>query len=152
MKNKKFPSANQMAWLLPAAILVHQIEEYLGQFPLWYSNLLNAELSNQDFIVINAIGLFLFTAFSFSYLFNKNNIILAALGTLVFVNGIIHMLLSIFTFTFSPGTISGIVLFIPLGIIIFKKIFPNLREGERIIAIATGTFVLFTVSIIAINM
>jgi len=145
-------SPTQMAWLIPVTLLVHQLEEYFGQFPLWYSNLLNVQLSNQDFIMINGVGLFIFTAFAFSYIFYKNNLILAALGTLVFVNGMLHLLLSIFTLTYSPGTISGVVLFIPLGIIIFKKIFPQLRDGERIIAIAIGIFVLFTVSMIAINM
>lgn len=144
-------SPNQMAWLLPATILVHQLEEYFGQFPLWFSNLLNAELSNQDFILINGVGLFVFTAFSLSYIFNKNNLILVAMGTLVFVNGIMHLLLSILTFSYSPGAISGVVLFFPLGILIFMKILPKLRESERIIAIGIGIFVLFTVSMIAVN-
>ena len=140
-----------MAWLLPTTIFVHQVEEYLGQFPLWYSNLLNAQLSNQDFLLINGVGLFVFTVFALSYFFNKNNLILVALGTLVFLNGMIHLLLSISTFSYSPGTISGVVLFIPLGFIIFKKILPQLRRVERIIAVAIGIFVLFTASMIAIN-
>lgn len=147
----KAPSAKQIAWFLPATILVHQLEEYFGQFPLWYSNLLNAELSNQDFIVINAVALFIFTIVALSYFINKNNQILVALGTLVLVNGMSHLLLSIFTFSYSPGTISGVVLFIPLGVIIFKKILPLLPLGERIIAISIGVIVLFTVSMIAIN-
>jgi len=152
MDTRSFPSANQIAWLIPVTFLVHQIEEYLGQFPLWFSELLNAQLSNQDFIIINAAGLFVFTVFSLSYLFNRNNVILAALGTLIFVNGISHLLLSVFTLTYSPGTISGIVLFIPLGSIIFKKIFPKLSEGERVTAMALGIFVLFIVSMIAMKM
>ncbi|MBT8306334.1 MAG: HXXEE domain-containing protein [Maribacter sp.] len=144
-------SPNQIACLLPVTILVHQLEEYYGQFPLWYSKLLNAQLSIQDFIIINGIGLFIFTAFALSYIFYKNNLILAALGTLVFVNGTIHLLLSVFTITYSPGTISGVVLFIPLGIIIYRKIFPKLGEGERIMAIAIGVIALFSVSLIAMN-
>ena len=154
MKNesdKKFPSANQIAGLLPVTIFVHQLEEYFGQFPLWYSSLLNAQLSNQDFILINGVGLFVFSVFSLSYIFNKYKPILVALGTLVFANGLIHLLLSIFTFSYSPGIISGVVLFIPLGIIIFKKILPQLREVEKIVAIAIGVFVLFAVSMIAMN-
>jgi hypothetical protein len=59
-----------------------------------------------------------------SYIIDKNNTILVALGTLVFVNGMVHLVLSIFTFSYSPGTISSVVLFIPLGIIIFKRILP----------------------------
>jgi len=144
-------SADQIAGLLPATLLVHQMEEYFGRFPLWYSNLLNAQLSNQDFIIINGIGLFLITLIALSYLFNKNNMILVTLGTLVFVNGIVHLLLSIFTFSYSPGTISGVVLFLPLGTIIFKKILPQLPKHERIIAISAGIIGLFSVSMIAMN-
>jgi len=154
MKNesdKQFPSASQIAGLIPATFFIHQLEEYFGQFPLWYSNLLNAQLSNQDFILINGVGLFVFSALSLSYIFNRNKRILVALGALVFANGLIHLLLSIFTSSYSPGTVSGVVLFIPLGIIIFKKISPQLREVENIMAIATGVFVLFAVSMIAIN-
>ena len=142
-------SPKQMACSLPVTFLVHQLEEYFCQFPLWYSKLLNAQLSNQDFILINGIGLLVFTAFALSYIINKNKLILAALGTLVFVNGAIHLLLSVVTVTYSPGTISGVVLFIPLGIIIFRELFPELHGGERIMAIAIGIFVLLPVSLIA---
>ena len=144
-------SPNQMAWLLPVTIFVHQLEEYFGHFPLWYSNVLNAQLSNQDFVVINSIGLVVFTVWSLSYLFNKNNLILVALGTLVFVNGLLHFLSSIFTFSYSPGAISSVVLFIPLGIIIFKSIMPKLPQGKRIFAVALGIFILIVVSMIAMN-
>ncbi len=144
-------SPNQLAWAIPITILIHQLEEYFGQFPLWYSNLLDAQLSNQDFIVINAVGLLIFLTFALSYIINENNLILVALGTFVFVNGMIHLLLSFFTLSYSPGTISGVVLFIPLGIIIYKNIMPHLSKSERILAIALGIFALFTVSIIARN-
>ncbi|HEX9828189.1 MAG TPA: HXXEE domain-containing protein [Flavobacteriaceae bacterium] len=140
-----------MAGLLPVTIFVHQLEEYFGHFPLWYSNVLKAQLSNQDFIVINSVGLFIFTVWSLSYLFSKNNLILVALGTLVFVNGLLHVLLSIFTFSYSPGAISGVVLFIPLGIIIYKNVMPLLSPPKRIIGIAIGVLVLFMVSLIAMN-
>lgn len=144
-------SPNQIAGLLPVTIFVHQLEEYFGHFPLWYSNVLNAQLSNQDFIVINSIGLFVFTVWALSYLFNKNNLILVALGTLAFVNGLLHFLLSIFTFSYSPGAISGVVLFIPLGIVIYKNIMPQLSPPKRIVGIAIGVLVMFMVSLIAMN-
>lgn len=134
----KYLSPNQIAWLLPTSIFIHQIEEYFWKFPIWYSNLLNAQLSNQDFLIINGIGLFIFTVLALSYFFNKNNLILVAMGTLVFVNGIIHFTLSVFTLSYSPGTISGVFLFIPLGIVIYKKILPLLRKADKIIAITIG--------------
>lgn len=142
---------NKIAWLLPVTILIHQLEEYFTGFPIWYSGLLNAQLSNRDFVVINAIGLLVFTGFALSYYINENKLILAALGILIFVNGLIHIALTIFTFSYSPGTVSGVVLFIPLGIIIFRRIFPHMKYGEKNLAIIIGIGVLFIVSMIAMN-
>jgi hypothetical protein len=144
-------SGKQLAWLAPITILVHQLEEYFAHFPLWYSNLLDAELSNQDFIMINAVGLLVFTTISLSYLVTKNKLTLGILGAFIFLNGVIHLLLSIFTFSYSPGTISGLVLFIPLGIIIFKKIFPLLSQNEKILAFVIGFLILLTASTVATN-
>lgn len=144
-------SCNQIAWLVPITILIHQVEEYLAQFPAWYSNLLNANLSNWDFILINAVGLLVFTTISLSYLVTKNKFTLGILGAFIFLNGVIHLLLSMFTLSYSPGTISGLVLFIPLGIIIFKKIFPVLNQTKKIMAFAIGLLVLVTASMIATN-
>lgn len=147
----KTPTENQIAVLIPLTIFLHQLEEYFGQFPNWFSNLMNAQLSNQDFIVINSVGLFVFTLFSLSYFFNKKNTILVSLGTLVFVNGVTHITLSVFTYSYSPGVITSIILFLPLGILIFKRILPKLNPLEKIISIGIGIIILIIVSMIAIN-
>jgi uncharacterized membrane protein HdeD (DUF308 family) len=144
-------SPDRIAWLLPITILAHQLEEYFWEFPLWYSNLMNAQFSDQDFLIINGVGLFIFTVYALSFLLNKNKIILVALGTLVLVNGIIHLILTIFTWSYSPGTVTGSVLFLPLGLVIFKRISPQLRVNERIMAISIGILVLFAASMIAGN-
>jgi hypothetical protein len=144
-------SPNQTAMLLPLSLLAHQLEEYFGKFPIWYSNLLDAQLSDQDFLMINGIGLLLISGFSLSYFFNKNNLILVALGTLIFVNGIIHLVLSIFTLSYSPGVISGVILFLPLGTSIYLRILPKLEKKEKIAAISIGLLLLFSVSMIAMN-
>ena len=148
----KFFSPNQIAWLIPIVFLAHQLEEYFGQFPQWYSNLLNAQLSGRDFIMINSIGLFIITVASLSYYFNKSNFILVVLGTVVIVNGWTHLLLSLFTLSYSPGTISGVVLFIPLGTMIYRKLLPLLKSSEKILAIVIGILFQVMVSAIAFNM
>jgi hypothetical protein len=120
----KYLSLNHMAWLLPATILVHRLEEYFGQFPRWYSNLFKYTVVQPGFHCYQWSWPVRIHRIFLSYIFDKNNTILVALGTLVFVNGMVHLVLSIFTFSYSPGTISSVVLFIPLGIIIFKRILP----------------------------
>jgi len=148
---KRF-SPNQLALLIPASFLAHQLEEYFGSFPAWYSDLLNADLSNQDFIVINTIGLILISGLAFSFISSKNSMILAVLGTIVLVNGVIHLALSIFTLSYSPGVITGVIFFLPLGVSIYKKILPLLSESEKTISISIGVIFLFSVSLIAYNM
>ena len=134
-------STTHLAWLLPLAIFIHQVEEYLLGFPAWYSELMNVELSNQDFLIINGVGLFAFVVWSISYYFSKNNTIPAALGTLALVNGLIHVGISLYMLEYSPGTISSIFIYIPLGLFIYKKIFPQLGSGQRIIAISIGMLI-----------
>lgn len=145
-------SPNHLALLVPVSFLAHQLEEYFGSFPGWFSDLLNADLSNQDFIIINAIGLILISGLAFSFISSKNNMILAVLGTIVLVNGIVHLALSLFTFSYSPGVITGVLFFLPLGITINKKIFPQLSDNEKNISIAIGVIFLFSVSLIAYNL
>ncbi len=144
-------SPNRMAWLLPAVLLVHQLEEYFTGFPAWYSELLNVQLSDREWIYINVVGLLFLSAFSLSYFVHKSFIPLVAVGTLVFINGVIHLTISIFTLSYSPGTVSGVVLMIPLGIVIFKRISPQLSARDRILAIVIGILVLVLASSTAMN-
>jgi hypothetical protein len=59
---------------------------------------------------------------------------------------------TIFTWTYIPGIISGMVIFLPLGHLIYHRIYPELPENQKILSIATGILLLFTVSMIARNM
>ena len=145
------PSTNQIIYSIPITLFAHQLEEYLGHFPEWYSNLLNTQLSTDDFIYINSIGLTIIIGLAVTSVVNANFQIPVALGTLIFVNGIIHLLITIFTLSYSPGTITGVVFFIPLGLLIYKKLLPLLTPTEQLIAISSGIAGLICVSIIAFN-
>lgn len=145
-------TALQAAWLLPITYSIHLLEEYFAGIglPLWLSNLLGTNLSDSDFIIINSVAWVFMVVFATAYnLGHKNNMIMVALGTLVFVNGIVHLLLSVLTLTYSPGTISGVVLYIPLGRIIYKQILPLLSDQEKTLSIVSGVLILVLVSIIA---
>jgi len=60
------------------------------------------------------------------------------LGTLFFLNDLIHVSETVLTDTYSPETISELLLHIPLGILIFKKILPLLPEQQRSMYIWAG--------------
>lgn len=143
-----------LVWLLPLTYSMHIVEEYFagGGLPEWFSQVFNATISNNDFIIINAIALSAVIIFAFVYQFFKQyNVLFLALVTLFFVNGIIHFLSSVFSMTYSPGTITGLILYIPMGIFLFKRILPLLSYNQRVTGISIGIFIHIIVAIIAFN-
>jgi len=147
-------NSKQIAWLAPPAYLIHLFDEYFSAegLPNWISGVFNVNLSVDDFIIINSIGFVAVLITITLYSLDKiGHFFPAALGVLFFINGIIHLVASIFTASLSPGTISGVLLYIPLGILIFGRIFPALTEVQRSLAIVTGIIIQIIVSAAAFN-
>ncbi len=143
-----------IAWLIPLAYLFHLSDEYfMGEgFPNWFSGVFKVDLSNINFIIINSVGLIATVVIVILYTIDKvNNFVIAALGTLFFVNGIIHFLASLLTASYSPGTISGALLYLPLGYLIYKRIFSLVPEEQRSLSIATGIIIQVVVALVAMN-
>jgi hypothetical protein len=135
------------------AFAIHQLEEYFGGFLEWYPMIMNAKLSSEDFILINTIALLITVFFAMMYSLGiRNNFIFVVIGSLFFVNGIVHLMATIFSWSYSPGVISGLVIFLPLGRLIYHRIYPQLPENQRIPSILIGILLLFTVSMIARSM
>jgi Protein of unknown function with HXXEE motif len=144
----------KIVWLLPPAYLAHIFEEYFSGkgFPLWFSSVFKVDLSNADFVIINSVGFAATVAIVILYNIDKlNNFVIAVLGTLFLVNGIIHLLASLFSASYSPGTITGVIIYLPLGYLIYKKIFLLIPEDQRILSIATGIIIQAVVAVIAMS-
>jgi hypothetical protein len=143
-----------IAWFLPIAYLIHLFDEYFSGegFPKWFSGVLKASLSSNDFIIINSVGFAATLIIVILYSIDKiNNFIIATLGTLFFINGIIHLLASVITARYSPGTTSGLIIYLPLGYLIFKKIFPLMPEQQRFLIVSVSIILQIVVAIIALN-
>ena len=143
-----------IAWFLPIAYMIHLFDEYFSGegFPNWFSGLFKANLSSNDFIIINSVGFAATLIIVILYSFNKVNIFfIATLGTLFFINGLIHLLASAILMKYSPGTISGLFIYLPLGYLIFKKIFPLISEQQRVLSVWVGIILQVIVAIIALN-
>lgn len=143
-----------IAWLLSVAYLIHLSDEcFSGMgFHNWFSKIFDVNLSLNDFIIINSSGFLATVIIAILYHFGKiNNFIITALCFLFFINGIIHLASSIMTSTYSPGIISGTVIYMPIGFLVFKNIFPLLPEKQRVPAIAAGIIIQVAVALIALN-
>lgn len=143
-----------IAWFFPLTFLIHIAEEFYAGvgLPIWYSNLFNNNLSTDIFIIINATGFALVVLFALMHSLGiGSKLVLVAFGSLVFVNGLLHLGASILTVSYSPRTISGLFLFIPLGIITFKKVLPQLPRQDKIIGISLGIFIHILASGVAMS-
>jgi len=130
-----------IAWFLPAAYLIHLADEYFSGegFHNWFSGMFNVSLSLNDFIIINAFGFSAVILITVLYTLNKvSHFIIAVIGSLFFINGIIHIAASILTLSYSPGTISGLLVYLPLGLLMYKKIFPLIPHPQQIWVVGGG--------------
>jgi len=142
----------QIAWFIPVAYLFHLADEYFTGFPDWFSRLFKVDLSLNNFIIINSIGFIVTILISLLYSFNKiNSFAIAVVGTLFFINGIVHFVATVFTFGYSPGTISGLIFYLPLGYLVYKNIFPLLPEKQRSLSVIVGILVQIIVAMVAFS-
>jgi len=105
-----------LVWLLVAAYVAHVVEEFVGGFPPWLAMLFGRPLSYEAFLIINAIGLgVMIVAAQVSAKRESLGWLAIGIATVVFTNGVLHLLGSLATATYSPGLITGVVLYLPLG-------------------------------------
>lgn len=108
----------QWAWLFPLTYLVHIAEEYWGGvgFYRWIGRVVGAELRAQTFLNLNAIFWVVMTAAVASALWTRAaDWLITTLGAIVLINGLAHTIGSLLTQSYSPGLVSGLCLWIPLG-------------------------------------
>lgn len=144
-------------WLLafPATYLVHIAEEYWSgeTFWRWASRLSGADFSHRDFVVLNAVafGVMTVAAFAAWRLPRVRAVAVPAMATVVAVNGTLHGVAALVTGTHSPGMVSGLLLWLPLGLWALRR---ALRDAGRLDAamvagVALGVAAQLLVSAIA---
>ena len=110
-------------WLFPATYVVHIAEElWAGEgFPCWISTIADTTPATAtQFLVWNLVGLMLMIV---ATLWARNSVgdwLLTILGATVGINGIAHVLASAATGTYAPGTVSGLLIWIPLGTVTLR--------------------------------
>jgi Protein of unknown function with HXXEE motif len=110
------------AWLFPLSYLVHILEEYWGGFPAWIARFWGVESSSGNFLSWNGGALVMMMVGIVLVLKTKSyRWLLVSFGTVVLINGLVHAIASVVTKSYSPGLISGLLLFIPLGAITLMR-------------------------------
>ena len=111
-------AAPRAAMLLPVAFLLHLAEEWFGGLPAWTLIAPGGEVSPERFLLINAIAFLLFgigTLAAFHY--PSMAWFGASFAALVGLNGALHTLATLGLGYYSPGTVTGLLLYIPLRVL-----------------------------------
>jgi uncharacterized protein with HXXEE motif len=105
-------------WLLPASYLAHIGEElFAGEgFPAWATRLGLLRIDERQFLVLNGVCWLLMTGAVLAI--RKAPILrwlLVTLGTVVLINGLAHAAATVITRSYSPGLVTGLAFWTPLG-------------------------------------
>ena len=109
--------AGSWAWLFPASYLAHIAEEYWGGFPAWIERFWGVVSSDANFLSWNGGAWVMMCVGVALVLVTKSyRWLLVSFGTVVLINGVVHALASVVTWSYSPGLVSGLLLYVPLGL------------------------------------
>ncbi|HEY0005994.1 MAG TPA: HXXEE domain-containing protein [Pyrinomonadaceae bacterium] len=140
----------QWVWLFPATYLVHIAEEYLGDFPGWVSSFGYARITPSDFLQLNALAwLLMVLGIILALITPHMRWVIISFGTIVFLNGLAHSLASIATASYSPGLISGLLLWIPLGAWTLRRARRSATRRSLLAGIVAGFLIHAVVSLLA---
>ena len=111
-----------LAWLLPLAYAAHLLEEWFGGFPEWIGLVVGVPLPRAGFIVINAIAMALaIAATRASTRREAYGWAGIAVAAVLFVNAFAHGLGTVMMRAYSPGLITGVVLYLPIaGLVLLR--------------------------------
>ncbi len=111
----------QLGILLLVTFALHILEEYSFGFPAWASARTGLTLTEDVFLSLNATFFVIMTACVLvGMLFAPAQWLVLPLGTVVLINGTGHLVASLLTWSYSPGLVTGTLLWIPLGLRIIR--------------------------------
>ncbi len=105
--------------LFPIAYVLHIAEEaFCGvTFPNWASNVWGTDFTRDEFLTLNAAALTLMSVLVLCIRVSRaGHSILTVFAFAVTFNGAAHAVASLATVSYSPGTFTGVALFLPLGL------------------------------------
>jgi hypothetical protein len=131
-------------WLFPVTYIVHLLEEYFigGGFPVWAQRALGIQLSNREFVAWNAFALAIMCAGALLVSRHPRfQFIEIALAIAVLGNVAAHVFGSLATWTYSPGLITSVLVWIPLGWFRLRTVFRDSSRRARVAGTCLGVFV-----------
>lgn len=121
-------------WLVVAAIAVHFIEEYAMNFPGWALRFFSMPITSEDFHLVNAsVSLYAIACAVVGWRLPAFSLTIAGL---IGLNGLFHAGASLVVGGYSPGAVTGLVLFVPVAIATYRAAYRAGVASTRALAIS----------------
>ena len=142
-----------LLWLLPAAYALHILEEWYAGFSEWVALVVGAPLPRAAFIVINAIAMALAIAATRASTRREHyGWAGIAVASILFVNALAHVLGTAITRTYSPGLITGLVLYVPIAGLVLLRASTQAASGAFLRGVVVGIALHAVVFLIAYSL
>ena len=131
-------------WLFPASYALHILEEWRGgeTFTVWIARLTGVELAMGEFLLWNAVALVLMSAsIALTIRFKSFGWLLLAYGTAFLLNALSHLVASLYTTSYSPGLVSSLLLWLPLGALALFRFRKTLSRRARRAGLGVGLLI-----------
>lgn len=143
-----------LLWLFPATYLIHIAEEYWvgGGFSAYIARVRNVNLPPSTFLLMNGIGLALMIlGVLLARRFSFTQWLLACFGMITLGNGLSHTINSVVSREYNPGLISGLLIWIPLGLAALVYVKGQMPRRRFWTALAIGIVILLIVALLALS-
>jgi len=141
-------------WLFPATYLVHLGEEVWGGegYAAWISRLTGSPFPRSTLLLLNALLLVgMILVLSEAQRRGALCWVVIAIGTAVLGNSVLHLGMSLVTRTYSPGLITGTLLWLPLGLYSIWRGFARGERSDLWLGIVIGLVATVLISLVALN-
>ena len=141
-------------WLFPAAYLLHIAEEYWGGegYSAHLSRTKGVSLSSMRFLFLTGTGWVLMIAgIPVAQRFGFPQLSMVILGTVFLVNGASHAVSSAVTVRYNPGLVTGMLVWIPLGLVTLVQLRERMSGARYLTAILIGVGIQAVVSLLSLK-
>ena len=138
--------------LLPASYLLHLFEEWFCSegFAAWTERAVGQPVSTTRFLVLNGVVWPLFAVLTLAAIKRPSlSWFLTTFGTIVVINALLHGLGTLASSSYSPGLVTGLLLYLPLGSLAIRRGLQQLPAGAFARAVFLGVAAHIVVALIA---
>ena len=139
-------------WLFPVIYLFHILEEYYGGFYRWLAHVVGATPPALQFPTLDAFFLAAMIAGVAAAALTPSWRWLALPFALASaLNGLTHLIAGTFTMSYSPGVISGAILWLPLGGYVLLLAYQGLPRTQFVLGLLGGIILHLTVCFLVVS-